>query len=247
MKSKSSPTEKDSYPMRINKYLAHKGVATRKGVDELILSKKVLINGKVAVLGDKVLETDEVYVRGVHKKNDYIYLAYNKPKGIVSTNPQGDEKGIIESINSKEILKYGNIFPVGRIDKESHGLMILTNDGRVTDRLLNPKYSHEKEYIVQVDRKFSPAFIKHMQDGVDIGDGVTKKAKVKKVKDNIFNIVLTEGKNRQIRRMTEKLGYTVRDLQRTRIQNIKLGKIPKGSFEEISDAAKEDFLKSIGL
>lgn len=233
--------------MRINKYLAHKGVATRKGVDELILSKKVLINGKVAVLGDKVLETDEVYVRGVHKKNDYIYLAYNKPKGIVSTNPQGDEKGIIESINSKEILKYGNIFPVGRIDKESHGLMILTNDGRVTDRLLNPKYSHEKEYIVQVDRKFSPAFIKHMQDGVDIGDGVTKKAKVKKVKDNIFNIVLTEGKNRQIRRMTEKLGYTVRDLQRTRIQNIKLGKIPKGSFEEISGAAKEDFLKSIGL
>jgi 23S rRNA pseudouridine2604 synthase len=125
--------------------------------------------------------------------------------------------------------------------------MILTNDGRVTDRLLNPKYSHEKEYIVQVDRKFSPAFIKHMQDGVDIGDGVTKKAKVKKVKDNIFNIVLTEGKNRQIRRMTEKLGYTVRDLQRTRIQNIKLGKIPKGSFEEISGAAKEDFLKSIGL
>ncbi len=242
MKSKTKPTTNDTYPMRINKYLAHKGLATRKGVDELIQSKKILINGRVAVLGDKVLETDKVTVRGTHTKKDYIYLAYNKPKGIVSTNPQRDEKGIMDTLDIKE-----KVFPVGRIDKESHGLMILTNDGRITDRLLNPAYSHEKEYLVQVDRKFSPGFIRNMQEGVDIGDGITKPAKVKKVKEDIFNIVLTEGKNRQIRRMTEKLGYTVRDLQRIRVQNIKLNKIPKGSYIKITGEDRDTFLKSIGL
>lgn len=242
MKSKTNPTASNTYPMRINKYLAHKGLATRKGVDELIASKKILINGRIAVLGDKVLETDKVTVRGIHSKKNYIYLAYNKPKGIVSSNPQRDEKGIMDTLDTKT-----KVFPVGRIDKESHGLMILTNDGRVTDRLLNPAYEHEKEYIVQVDRKFSPGFIRNMQDGVDIGDGITKKAKVKKVKDDVFNVILTEGRNRQIRRMTEKLGYTVRDLQRIRVQNIKLNKIPKGGYVEITGADKEEFLKSIGL
>jgi 23S rRNA pseudouridine2604 synthase len=242
MKSKTKTIANDTYPMRINKYLSHKGLATRKGVDELIQSKKILINGRVAVLGDKVLETDNVTVRGNHTKKDYIYLAYNKPKGIVSTNPQRDEKGIMDTLNIKE-----KVFPVGRIDKESHGLMILTNDGRVTDRLLNPAYSHEKEYLVQVDRKFSPGFIRNMQEGVDIGDGVTKPAKVKKIKEDTFNIILTEGKNRQIRRMTEKLGYTVRDLQRIRVQNIKLNKIPKGGYVEITGEDRDNFLKSIGL
>jgi len=246
MKSKINTTPNNTYPMRINKYLAHKGLATRKGVDELIANKKILINGKVAVLGDKVLETDKVTVRGVHSKKNYIYLAYNKPKGIVSTNPQRDEKGIMDSINIDKNVKE-KIFPVGRIDKESHGLMILTNDGRVTDRLLNPAYQHEKEYLVQVDRKFSPGFIRNMQEGVDIGDDITKKAKVKKVKEDVFNIVLTEGRNRQIRRMTEKLGYTVRDLQRIRVQNIKLNKIPKGDYVEITGSDKDEFLRSIGL
>ncbi|MFZ2621360.1 MAG: pseudouridine synthase [Minisyncoccia bacterium] len=232
----------NTYPMRINKYLAHKGIATRTGVDELIKSSKILINGKVAVLGDKVLETDNIEVRGVHTKKKNIYLAYNKPKGIVSTNPQGDEKGIIQNTKFP-----AGVFPVGRIDKDSHGLMILTNDGRVTDRLLNPIYNHEKEYIVLVDRHFTPAFVKHMQEGVDIGDAVTKPTRLKKVNDTKFKIILTEGMNRQIRRMTEKLGYTVRDLQRIRVQNIELGRLPLNSHREIVGIEQEKFLKSIGL
>ena len=235
-------TVKDTYPMRINKYLAHKGIATRTGVDELIKSQKVLINGVIAKLGDKVLERDLVEVRGVHNKKNYVYLAYNKPVGIVSTNPQRDEKGIIQNVKISE-----KVFPVGRLDKESHGLIILTNDGRITDRLLNPIYDHEKEYAVEVDRKFTPGFLRNMQVGVDIGEAVTKPAKVVKLDDNTFSITLTEGRNRQIRRMTEKLGYTVRDLQRIRIQNIKLEKIPPNSFREIKGDELADFLKSIKL
>ncbi|MEQ1500254.1 MAG: pseudouridine synthase [Parcubacteria group bacterium] len=238
------PVVSNTYPMRINKYLAHKGTATRVGVDELIKSKKVFINGKTAVLGDKVMETDKVEVRGVHNKKKFVYLAYNKPRGIVSTNAEGNDKDIMKSISLKN--KDG-IFPVGRIDKESSGLMILTNDGRVTDRLLNPIYQHEKEYIVEVDRRFTPGFIKNMQEGVDIGECITKPAKVNKIDDTTFNIVLTEGKNRQIRRMTEKLGYTVRNLERIRVQNIELEKMPANSYREINGDELSQFLNSIGL
>jgi len=228
--------------MRINKYLAHKGIATRTGVDELIKHSKILINSVVAKLGDKVMKTDKVEVRGVHTKKKLIYLAYNKPKGIVSTNPQGDEKGIME--NAK--LPKG-VFPIGRLDKESHGLLILTNDGRVTDRLLNPIYNHEKEYVVEVDRRFTPGFLKNMQEGVKLTDGMTKPAIVKKLDENMFSIILTEGRNRQIRRMTEKLGYTVRDLQRIRIQNIELSNMPTNSHREILGEELSIFLKRMSL
>jgi 23S rRNA pseudouridine2604 synthase len=232
----------NTFPMRINKYLAHKGLATRTGVDELIKSQKILINGKVAVLGDKVLESDKVEVRGIHTKKKFVYLAYNKPKGLVSTNAQNDDEDIVS--NLKLTIK---VFPVGRLDKDSHGLIILTNDGRVTDRLLNPIYNHQKEYVVKIDRKLTPGFLRNMQDGVDIGDAVTKPATVKQINENTFSIVLTEGRNRQIRRMTEKLGYTVRDLKRIRVQNIELGKTAISTYREISGEELETFLKSIGL
>ncbi len=233
---------KDVYPMRINKYLAHKGIATRTGVDELIKDGKVLINGKPAKLGDKVLLTDKVEVRGKHTKKKYVYFAYNKPIGLVSTNPQGEEESIVQNIQTKE-----KVFPVGRLDKESHGLIILTNDGRITDRLLNPIYNHEKEYLVKIDRNFTPGFLKNMQSGVDIGDTITKPAKAMRVNDTTFKIILTEGQNRQIRRMTEKLGYTVRDLQRIRVQNIKLEKLAKNSHREIIGEELNEFLKSLNL
>lgn len=238
------PSTRDVYPMRINKYLAHKGVATRTGVDELIKSNKVLINGRVAKLGDKVLESDRVETRGTHNKKEYAYFAYNKPKGVVSTNPQRDEIDILKSIKEKNLQ---GVFPVGRIDKESHGLMILTNDGRITDRLLNPIYNHEKEYVVKLDRKYTPGFLRNMQNGVELTDGYTKPSIVKKIDEDTFGIILTEGKNRQIRRMTEKLGYTVRDLERVRIQNIELKKLPSNSVEKILGEDKTNFLKSIGL
>lgn len=233
------------YPMRINKYLAHKGLATRTGVDELIKSSKILINGRLAKLGDKVMETDKVEVRGVHNKK-FFYLAYNKPKGIVSTNPQGDEKDIMHTLKI-DVKKYAGAFPVGRIDKESHGLMLLTNDGRITDRLLNPIYKHEKEYVVKVDRDYTPGFVRNMQNGILLDEEMTKPSIIKKINENIFSITLTEGRNRQIRRMTEKLGYTVRDLQRIRVQNINLDKLGENSFREISGEEKNEFLKGIGL
>ncbi len=244
---KSKTKNNTSEPIRINKYLSNKGISTRKGADELIKNGKVFINGRIAVLGDKVNISDSVEIKDKIKKNNYVYLAYNKPKGVVSTNPQNDEKSIMNTIKLNKKYTQKNIFPVGRIDKESHGLMILTNDGRITDRLLNPKYNHEKEYIVKVDRKFSPSFVKHLENGVDIGDGITKPAKIKKITEDTFSITLTEGKNRQIKRMTEKLGYTVRDLKRTRIQNIYLNKIPPGEYEEIKNDDKEVFLKNLGL
>lgn len=234
--------QKNEYPMRINKYLAHKGVATRSGVDDLIIHQKVLINGQIAKLGDKVSETDNVEVRGVHTKKELIYLAFNKPKGIVSTNAVENEKDIVSKIKLDT-----KVFPVGRLDKESHGLIILTNDGRITDRLLNPQSNHEKEYEVEVDRKYTPAFLKHMQSGVDIGECITKEAFAKKIDDKKFSITLTEGKNRQIRRMTEKLGYTVRDLKRIRVQNIKLGDVQLNSFRKIQGDELNLFLNSIGL
>ncbi len=241
-KPKPIPVVSNTYPMRINKYLAHKGIATRTGVDDLILHSKVLINGKLAKLGDKVMETDKVEVRGTHTKKKNIYFAYNKPKGIVSTNPQGDEKGIMENIKIEP-----KVFPIGRLDKESHGLLILTNDGRITDRLLNPIYEHEKEYVVEVDRRFTPGFLKNMQEGVLLTDGRTKPAVVKKIDDTTFTLILKEGRNRQIRRMTEKLGYTVRDLQRTRVQNIELGKLPLNAHREIIGEELEKFLAGMSL
>jgi len=234
--------QKDVYPMRINKYLAHKGVATRTGVDDLITHQKVLINGQIAKLGDKVSLTDKVEVRGVHTKKELVYLAFNKPKGVVSTNAVGTEEEIISKLKLDT-----KVFPVGRLDKESHGLIMLTNDGRITDRLLNPQFNHEKEYEVEVDRKYTPAFLKHMQSGVDIGECITRKALVKKIDDKKFNITLTEGKNRQIRRMTEKLGYTVRDLKRIRVQNIKIENVKPNSYRKITGEELGVFLKSIGL
>lgn len=228
--------------MRINKYLAHKGMTTRTGADKLISAGKVTINGRQAVLGDKITETDVVVVKEKNLYKDLIYLAYNKPMGVVSTNPVRGEKGIMDSTSLPK-----TVFPIGRLDKDSHGLILLTNDGRVTDRLLNPIHEHEKEYVVEVNRKFTPAFIKHMENGVEIGGYTTLPTKVTRVDDTTFKIVLGEGKNRQIRRMTEKLGYTVVDLCRIRIQNIMLGKLGLGSWKEIDADSKNKFLQSIGL
>ncbi len=232
--------------IRINKYLADKGYETRRGADEIITKGLVTINGKRAVLGDKVTEADVVVVSQKRKPTQYVYLAYNKPKGLVTTNAQGEEKEIIDAVHYRT-----RVFPIGRLDKESYGLIILTNDGRITDRLLNPDKNHEKEYVVEVNKKYTPAFLKHMSEGVDIGSNkepyVTKPTKMKRLKDTTFSITMTEGKNRQIRRMTEKLGYTVKDLKRVRVQNILLGSIKPGAYKEIVEDEREAFLNSLGL
>jgi 23S rRNA pseudouridine2604 synthase len=158
----------DKVGVRINKYLAHQKIATRKDADALVSRGDVFINGKRAVLGSKVNEHDKVEVRGQKNTKKYVYYAYNKPQGVITHSPQDEEADIKEKIKNKKI---GNdIFPVGRLDKDSHGLMILTNDGRITDLLLNPKYIHEKEYVVKTKEKLRSNFKQKMEAGVQIED-----------------------------------------------------------------------------
>lgn len=233
--------------MRINKYLAHAGHATRRGADELIESKKVLINGRIAVLGDKVEKTDKVELRDGHKPKEYKYFAYHKPKGVVTHSPQEEDEEDIKE-NLTKFPELADVFPVGRLDKASHGLIILTNDGRVTDRLLNPEYDHEKEYVVKTRDRLRDSFQMHMEKGVTLEDGyVTKPTKVKLLGDHAFAVTLTEGKKHQIRRMLSALHNDVVELKRVKVMNISLGALPPGSFRPIDGAPLKVFLKSLGL
>jgi len=229
------------YPIRINKYLSDKKIASRREADELIEQGKVSINGRKAKLGEMVQETDKVEVKGVLKK--LVYLAFNKPKGIITHSPQKGETSI------DDILKFdAKVFPMGRLDKDSRGLIILSNDGRITDRLLNPVFDHEKEYEVQVDRKISKEFIKQMERGVKLDGGyVTQKCKAEKTGDLSFSVILTEGKKRQIRRMCSALGYGVSDLNRVRIMNIKLGALQGAHCRVLSGKELDGFLSDLNL
>jgi len=229
------------YPIRINRYLALNNYATRKGADELIEKGFVFINGNKAVLGDKVEEGDKVTVSEKTPKKKYVYYAYNKAMGI-STNPDNGSKDILQ------VTKFPvRVFPVGRLDKDSHGLILMTNDGRVTDRLLSPRYVHEKEYVVKVEPTFSDNFITLMSNGVHFDGFISKKCKVWRKTKDTFHIVLTEGKKRQIRRMSEALHHKVIDLRRIRIMNIELGKTPFGEYREIKGKELEELLKLLQL
>lgn len=232
---------KADYPMRINKYLAQMKHSTRRGADELIKEKKVFINGRLAVLGDKVNEGDNVEVKFRGKLKPYIYIAYNKPKGIVTHSAQGDDKEI------KQVVSIKDVFPIGRLDKDSHGLIILTNDGRVTERLLGGTQAHEKEYVVKTKEKLRSSFKEKAEAGVKIDKEKTGKCKVEIINEKMFKIILTEGKKHQIRRMCVALFQEVQDLQRTRIMNIELKKLPLGSHREIKGAELEKFLKLLEL
>ena len=228
--------------MRINKYLAYKNISTRRGADELIEKGQVFINGKKALLGSKVNETDKVEVRnGKTPTKKLVYYAYNKPVNVITHSPSDEEKDIKENIKDKNIPK--DIFPIGRLDKNSHGLMILTNDGRITDKLLNPKYVHEKEYTVKTKNKLRSSFKQKMENGVNIEGYITQKCKVIIVNDFTFRIILSEGKKHQIRRMCSALFQEVQDLKRNRIMNIKLGPLKSGGFREITGKELETFLK----
>ena len=232
---------KIEYPIRINRYLALRNYATRTGADDLIKKGYVTINGKKAVLGDKVEESDKVEVSKKATRNNLVYYAYNKAMGI-STNPEPGVKDILK------VTKFPvKVFPVGRLDKDSHGLILMTNDGRVTDRLLSPKYVHEKEYVVKVEPAFSDKFIELMASGVKFDGFISKKCKVIRKNKDTFNIILTEGKKRQIRRMCEALHHKVIDLRRIRIMNIEIGKIPFGEFEEIKGKQLDELLKLLAL
>ncbi|PIR38416.1 MAG: 23S rRNA pseudouridine synthase F [Candidatus Zambryskibacteria bacterium CG10_big_fil_rev_8_21_14_0_10_42_12] len=226
--------------MRINKYLAHTGIATRREADNLIEKGFVFVNGKKAVLGQTISKTDKVEVRR-KQKNKYVYLAFNKPVGIVTHSPQGSEQEI------KDILDIKGVFPVGRLDKNSHGLIILTNDGRLTDKLLNPESGHEKEYLVTTKDKLRSSFKEKMEGGVKIEGYTTKPTRVDILGENKFKIILTEGKRHQIRRMVVALFNEVRELCRIRIMNIKLGNLKPGEYRYLEGDELSRFLTALGI
>ncbi len=232
--------ETPEFPMRINRYLAHQKHTTRRGADALIEKKLVIINGRIAVLGDKVNKGDVVEVSGKTSKK-YSYYAYHKPKGVVTHSAGEGEEDIGMAI------PLPGVFPIGRLDKESHGLIILTDDGRITDPLLNPEFEHEKEYHVRTVQKLRPSFSEYMEKGVDIGGYITKPCKVEVTGVAEFSITISEGKRHQIRRMCAALHVDIRDLERVRIMNIKLGTLPEGNYRKIEGKELTTFMKKLGF
>lgn len=231
--------------MRINKYLAHQGISSRREADLLVAAGKILINGKLAKNGDQVQAVDKVEMKGSQRPK--IYLAYYKGRGIISHSPSEREV----DIKARLAKDYGitNVAPIGRLDKDSEGLIILSNDGRITGPLLEPDYEHEKEYEVSVDKNIGLMFIKAMSNGVEIEGYRTKPAKVTAHKTNQkrFTIILTEGKKHQIRRMCAALGYQIQSLKRVRIMNIKLDKLKPNQYRKITGSELEEFLKELGI
>ena len=218
---------------RINKYLSEVGFCSRRRADKLIVEGKVKINGKIPEIGTKVKDEDQVEVEGQRiersTKQKNIYLAFNKPVGIVCTTDRE-----VEPNNIIDFIKYPKrVFPIGRLDKFSEGLIFLTNDGDIVNKILRARNNHEKEYIVSVNRPINKEFIQAMSNGVEIIGTKTKNCFVKKLGPKKFKIILTQGLNRQIRRMCESLGYRVQSLKRIRIMNIKLD-LPIGKYRELS-------------
>ncbi len=223
--------------MRMNKFLSERGLCSRREADALIAAGRVTINGVVATLGTQAADTDDVRVDGqtAGAPSRHVYLALNKPPGIECTTDARAADNIIEFIGHPE-----RIFPIGRLDKESSGLILLTNDGDIVNRLLRAENAadgaHEKEYVVTVDRPLTPAFLTQMATGVPVLDTVTRPCKVFAVGRNTFHIVLTQGLNRQIRRMCEYFEYNVRDLVRIRFVNVTLDRLGLGEWRNLTQA-----------
>lgn len=229
---------------RINKYLTEIGYCSRRAADKLIADGRVKINGKVPELGTKIAGGDEVSVDGkvVSATNeDFVYIAFNKPIGIVCTTDSRVEKdNIVDFINHPK-----RIFPIGRLDKPSEGLIFLTNDGDIVNKILRARNNHEKEYIVTVNKKVDDQFLKRMRNGLPILDTITRKCTVERLSKNTFKIILTQGLNRQIRRMCEYLGYEVTKLKRVRIMNIHLD-VPVGQWRDLTKREMAELNELIG-
>ena len=228
-------------PIRINKYFSEVGYCSRREADKLVAQKRVTINGNIAEMGSKVTATDEVRLDGKligTKKANNVYIAFNKPRGIVCTTDTRREKNnIIDYLNYPE-----RIFPIGRLDKDSQGLILLTNDGDIVNKILRARNNHEKEYLVTVKQPISQKFINKMGNGVPILDTVTRKCYVEQIDNYRFKIILTQGLNRQIRRMTEYLGNKVTRLERLRIMNINLD-LPLGKWRYLTPGELTEIYK----
>ncbi len=220
--------------MRLNKYLSETGMCSRREADALIAQGRVTINGARAGLGTQVMEGDEVRVDsrvvGGQRKKKKIYICLNKPVGITCTTERGVRDNIVDFIGHEE-----RIFPIGRLDKESEGLILLTNNGDIVNEILRSENNHEKEYLVTVDKPVTDAFLAGMSGGVRILDTKTKPCKINRLGKHQFRIILTQGLNRQIRRMCEVFGYEVKRLQRVRIINIRLGNLKVGLWRNLTD------------
>jgi 23S rRNA pseudouridine2604 synthase len=235
-----------TFPMRINKYLAHMGYATRRSADVLIEKKRVFVNGKPAIIGQKITQTDLVELKD-HDTSHYRYILYYKPRGVITHSPEGDEVDIVGKI--KQDHNISSVFPIGRLDKDSEGLIILTNDGRVTERLLNPELGHEREYEVSVDKRVTQTFLNHLSKGVNIEGYVTKPAQAEALvgMEKAFKIILTEGKKHQVRRMCAACGYQVKTLKRTRMLSFELKSLKPGGFYELKPKEAHAFQQNLGL
>ncbi|PCI94592.1 MAG: 23S rRNA pseudouridine(2604) synthase RluF [Flavobacteriales bacterium] len=227
---------------RLNKAISETGYCSRRGADKLIEEGKVKVNGERPELGTKVTSKDIISVNGtvITKEVENIYLAFNKPTGITCTTERHIKGNIIDYINYPE-----RIFPIGRLDKPSEGLIFMTNDGDIVNKILRSKNSHEKEYIVSVNRKITDDFIQRMGNGIPILDTITDKCKVSKINDTSFNIVLKQGLNRQIRRMCDYLGHEVKTLKRVRIMNISLKNLKVGEYRSFTSQELTEIQNSI--
>ncbi|WP_028236488.1 pseudouridine synthase [Pseudobutyrivibrio sp. MD2005] len=231
--------------IRLNKFLSDAGVCSRRAADRAIEAGQVLVNGEPAVMGQKVSASDSVEFEGKIVSNadkKAVLVAYNKPAGIVCTAEKREKNNIIDHINYPE-----RIYPIGRLDKDSTGLILLTNQGDLVNRIMRAVNAHEKEYIVSVDKEITGDFIKKMSAGVylDELEVTTRKCKVKKLSNNSFNIVLTQGLNRQIRRMCQMLGYKVQTLKRVRIMNIELGELKEDTYRDVTEDEYNKLLKML--
>ena len=221
----------------LNKYISDTGICSRREADKFIETGRVLLNGVVAIKGNRVEEGDEVLLDGkpLRKNPKRIYIAFHKPRGLTCTTDLRDKTNVISYINHPQ-----RIFPIGRLDKDSEGLIFLTNDGDIVNKILRSRNGHEKEYIVVVDKPLAPDFVRRMSNGIPILGTTTKKCKVEQKGRSIFKIVLTQGLNRQIRRMCEYLGYDVVKLKRTRIMSIKLDDLAPGKWRYFSEAEMQE-------
>ena len=228
--------------VRLNKYISEAGLCSRREADRLIEAGRVQVDGKTAVSGQKVSDNQEILVDGksISKEEEMVLLAVNKPRGVVCTTDKrwGDQ-------TVEELIHYPKrVFYMGRLDKDSEGLLLMTNNGEILNKMMRAGNYHEKEYVVTVDKPVTDDFIKKMSTGVRILDQVTRPCKVTKVKKHVFNIVLTQGLNRQIRRMCGELGYNVQKLKRIRIMNIELGNLPVGQYRKVTDSELKELMRN---
>ncbi|MEI7595613.1 MAG: 23S rRNA pseudouridine(2604) synthase RluF [Bacteroidota bacterium] len=220
-------------PKRLNKFISETGLCSRREADRLIENGNVIVNGTIALMGLKVTSSDEITVNGkpLNKKKAPLYIAFNKPVGIICTTDTEISDNIVDYINHPE-----RIFPIGRLDRPSQGLILMTNDGDIVNKILRAGNNHEKEYIVSTRQPITPAFIQKMKSGIPILDTVTKKCFVEQIAKNTFRIILTQGLNRQIRRMCTFLNYEVTKLERIRIMEVTLKDLPIGKWRYLNQS-----------